>query len=269
MSLLLAVQLLALGLTSGFLAGLLGIGGGMLMVPFLTAMLGAQGVPSALAVKMAIATSMACIVATAASSTRAHHSRGAVDWGLVRGFSPGVLLGGLLSGAALFGLLKGQVLAGVFAAFVGFSAWQMWRGRQPHPHRTLPGPLVLGGVGMVLGVLSGLVGAGGGFLAVPFMVWCNVQVHRAVATSAALGLPVALANTLGYVVGGWNLPSALPGAMGYLYLPALAVLIPITVLMAPWGARAAHALPVAQLKKTFALLLMGLAAYMAYKALST
>lgn len=267
MSLWLAAQLLALGTASGFLAGLLGIGGGMLMVPFLTAMLDAQGVAAPLAVKMAIATSMACIVATAASSTRAHHARGAVAWELVRQLSPGVVLGGLLSGSALFGLLKGQVLAGVFAAFVGFSAWQMWRGRQPHAQRTLPGAWGLWGIGLLLGVLSGLVGAGGGFLAVPFMVWCNVPVHRAVATSAALGLPVALANTAGYVLGGWNLPSALPGAFGYLYLPALAVLMPVTVLLAPWGARAAHALPVAQLKKTFALLLMGLAAYMAFKAL--
>ena len=197
MSGLLAAQLLALGVASGFLAGLLGIGGGMLMVPFLTAMLVAQGVANALAVKMAIATSMACIVATAISSTRAHHARGAVRWDVVRGMAPGVLVGGLLSGSALFGLLKGQTLAGVFALFVGFSAWQMWRGRQPHAGRALPGPLGLAGAGATVGLLSGLVGAGGGFLAVPFMVWCNVAVHGAVATSAAIGVPVALANTLG------------------------------------------------------------------------
>lgn len=264
----LALQLLALGSVSGFLAGLLGIGGGMLMVPFLTALLGAQGVDSALAVKMAIATSMACILATAASSARAHHRRGAVRWTLVFRLAPGILVGGLVAGVGLFALLKGHWLAGVFALFVTFSAWQMSRGKQPPPGRQLPGAGGLALVGTVIGLLSGLVGAGGGFLSVPFMVWCNVPVHQAVATSAALGLPIAAAATLGYLVGGWELPAALPGAFGYLYLPALAVLMPVTVLMAPLGARAAHALPVAKLKRLFALLLLALAAYMLRKAIS-
>lgn len=266
MSALLVGQLLALGLASGFLAGLLGIGGGMLMVPFLTALLIAQGAPEAAAVKSAIATSMACIVATSISSLRAHHRRGAVRWDLVRSLAPGIVIGGLLSGAALFALLKGQWLAAVFAAFVGYSAWSMWRGKQPPPGRGLPGPLGRSLVGGLIGLLSGLVGAGGGFLAVPFMVSCNVAVHQAVATSAALGLPVALASTLGYLIGGWGLAPILPGSVGYLYPPALAVLMPVTVLMAPLGARAAHALPVPQLKKAFALLLMALAGYMASKA---
>lgn len=261
------LQLVALGTASGFLAGLLGIGGGMLMVPFLTALLTAQGADGPLSVKMAIATSMACIVATSASSTRAHHRRGTVRWDIVRRMAPGIVVGGLLSGSALFSLIKGQALAGVFALFVGFSAWQMWRGKQPDAQRSLPHSGGLSGVGLVLGLLSGLVGAGGGFLAVPFMIWCNVAVHAAVATSAALGLPVAVANTLGYVLGAWSLPPGLPGAFGYLYLPALAVLAPITVLTAPLGARAAHTLPVAKLKRAFALLLMGLAVYMLTKTL--
>lgn len=265
-SALLAAQLLALGLASGFLAGLLGIGGGMLMVPFLTALLTAQGAPEAAAVKTAIATSMACIVATSISSLRAHHRRGAVRWDLVRSLAPGIVTGGLLSGAGLFALLKGQWLAAVFALFVSYSAWSMWRGKQPPPGRDLPGPLGRSLVGGLIGLLSSLVGAGGGFLAVPFMVFCNVAVHQAVATSAALGLPVALASTVGYLIGGWGLAPTLPGSVGYLYLPALAVLMPVTVLMAPLGAKAAHALPVAQLKKVFALLLMALAAYMASKA---
>lgn len=267
MSLALGLQLLALGLASGFLAGLLGIGGGMLMVPFLTAMLIAQGAAEAMAVKMAIATSMACIVATSISSLRAHHRKGAVRWDLVRTIAPGIVVGGLLSGAALFTLLRGQWLAGVFALFVGYSAWSMWRSKQPPAGRGLPGVPGRSAVGLLIGLLSSLVGAGGGFLAVPFMVFCNVAVHQAVATSAALGLPVALASTVGYLIGGWGLAPALPGALGYLYLPALALLVPVTVLMAPLGAKAAHALPVAQLKKVFALLLMMLAAYMAGKAL--
>ncbi len=261
----LLLGLLALGLATGFLAGLLGIGGGMLMVPFLTALLHAKGVPEALAVKMAIATSMTCIVATASSSLRAHHQRGAVRWDLVRGLAPGVVLGGLASGAGLFGLLKGQALAGLFAAFVAFSAWQMWRGAQPKPSRVMPSAPGQFAVGGGIGLLSGLVGAGGGFASVPFMAWCNVPIHQAVATSAALGLPIAAASSLGYILSGWGLPSATAGAWGYLYLPALACLMPVTVLVAPLGAKAAHALPVAKLKRVFAVLLAALAGYMLTK----
>ncbi len=264
----LILELLALGLGAGFLAGLLGIGGGMLMVPFLTFILGQRGVAADLAVKMAIATSMATIMATSLSSVRAHHKKGAVRWDLVRGMAPGILAGGLLAGAGVFALVKGQALALFFALFVGFSATQMLRNRQPKPSRQMPG---LGGqaaAGTGIGFLSGLVGAGGGFVSVPFMTWCNVPIHHAVATSAALGFPIAVANTVGYVVGGWNLPSALPGSLGYLYLPALALIACASVTMAPLGARAAHAMNVAQLKRAFAFLLYALAAYMLWKGLT-
>jgi len=264
---LLFAELLSLGLCSGFLAGLLGIGGGMLMVPFLTIILSARGVDAGMAVKMAIATSMATIMFTSLSSVRAHHKRGAVRWDLVRGLAPGIVLGGLLAGAGIFALIKGQALALVFAAFVGFSATQMLRNKKPAPSRQMPGTAGQLGAGAGIGLLSGLVGAGGGFVSVPFMTWCNVAMHSAVATSAALGFPIALANTLGYVLGGWQLPAALPGALGYLYLPALAVIASASVLMAPLGARAAHAMNVQQLKRAFALLLYLLAAYMLYKGL--
>lgn len=262
----LAAQLLPLGIFSGFLAGLLGIGGGMLMVPFLTMILSHQGVEAGMAVKMAIATSMATIVFTSLSSVRAHHRRGAVRWSVVGGMAPGIVAGGLLAGVGAFALLKGQALALVFAVFVGFSATQMLKGRKPQPSRQMPNWAGQAAVGGGIGFVSGLVGAGGGFISVPFMTWCNVPMHQAVATSAALGFPIALASTLGYVVGGWALPPALPGAVGYLYLPALGVIACASVLMAPVGARLAHALNVAQLKKVFAMLLYLLAAYMAWKA---
>lgn len=267
-SLSLIVELLALGLATGFLAGLLGIGGGMLMVPFLTIILGQRGVPAHLAVKMAIATSMATILFTSLSSVRAHHRRGAVRWPLVRGMAPGIVLGGLLAGAGAFALLKGQVLAAVFGLFVSFSATQMLRNKKPAPSRQMPGPAGQTAAGSGIGFVSGLVGAGGGFVSVPFMTWCNVPIHQAVATSAALGFPIALANTVGYIIGGWHLPAAVPGAFGYLYLPALGVIALASVSMAPLGARAAHAMDVAQLKKAFAVLLYGLAAYMLWKAWS-
>jgi uncharacterized protein len=264
----LIAELLVLGLCTGFLAGLLGIGGGMLMVPFLTFLLSQRGVEPGLAVKMAIATSMTTILFTSIASVRAHHKRGAVRWNIVRGMSPGVVAGGLLAGAGVFAVVKGHALALFFAAFVAFSATQMLRAKKPAATRQMPGPAGQVAVGGGIGFLSGLVGAGGGFVSVPFMTWCNVPIHNAVATSAALGFPIALANTAGYVVGGWSLPPALPGAFGYLYLPALVIIALASVTMAPLGARAAHRMNVNQLRRAFALLLYALAAYMLYRGLT-
>lgn len=263
----LVAELLALGICTGFLAGLLGIGGGMLMVPFMTLILSARGVDGALAVKMAIATSMATILFTSVSSVRAHHKRGAVRWDIVRTLAPGIVLGGLMAGAGVFSLLKGTTLALVFAVFVAFSATQMLLDRKPAPTRQMPGTAGSLGAGGVIGFISGLVGAGGGFISVPFMAWCNVAMHNAVATSAALGFPIALANTVGYVIGGWSMPSPLPGALGYLWLPGLAVIAAASVTTAPLGARVAHAMNIKQLKKVFACTLYVLAAYMFYKSM--
>ncbi|WP_199873413.1 sulfite exporter TauE/SafE family protein [Ideonella sp. A 288] len=266
---LLVAELLLLGCCTGFLAGLLGVGGGMLMVPFLTMILTHRGVEPALAVKMAIATSMSTILFTSISSVRAHHSRGAVRWDLVRRMAPGIVIGGLVAGAGVFALLKGAVLSMFFALFVGFSATQMLLDRKPAPTRQMPGPLGSGAVGAGIGFLSSLVGAGGAFVSVPFMTWCNVPSHNAVATSAALGFPIALASTVGYVVGGWGLDTGVPGTLGYLVLPMLLVIASSSVIMAPRGARAAHAMNTRQLKRVFAVLLYGLAAYMAWRAFST
>jgi uncharacterized protein len=267
LDLLLLAELAALGLAVGFVAGLLGIGGGMLLVPFLTFILGQRGVSGDLAVKMAIATSMATILFTSLSSVRAHHARGAVRWDIVRGMAPGIVAGGLLAGAGLFAVLKGQALALFFAGFVSFSALQMMRDKKPQPSRQLPGAVGQTGVGGGIGLLSGLVGAGGGFISVPYMSWCNVPMHQAVATSAALGFPIALANTVGYVVGSWHVDAPLAGSFGYLYLPALVVIAIGSVAMAPWGARVAHRLNVRQLKRAFAWLLFALAAYMLWRGL--
>ena len=264
----LVMELLLLGTCTGFLAGLLGIGGGMLMVPFLTVMFTNRGVDGAMAVKMAIATSMATILFTSIASVRAHHRRGAVRWDLVARLAPGILLGGLLAGAGIFSLLKGTALALGFAAFTGFSATQMLINRKPKPSRQMPGTLGATAAGGAIGLLSGLVGAGGAFVSVPFMTWCNVTMTHAVATSAALGFPIALSNTLGYVVAGWNLPPALPGSMGYLMLPARAVFAAARVLLAPRGARVAHSIDLTKLKRVFAVLLYGLAVYMGWRALA-
>ena len=261
----LIAELAALGLLTGFLAGLLGIGGGMVMVPFLTLMLGNQGVSADLAVKMAIATSMATIIFTSISSVRAHHKKGAVRWDLVKGLAPGIVMGSFLASMGAFAALKGSYLALFFALFVGFSATQMFLDKKPAPNRQVPGTPGLLGAGGVIGFLSGMVGAGGGFVSVPFMTWCNVAIHNAVATSSALGFPIALANVIGYVVAGQDVPNLPAHSFGYLWLPGLVVIASCSVFMAPMGASAAHKLPVKQLKRTFAFVLYLLAAYMLYK----
>ncbi|BEP55280.1 MULTISPECIES: sulfite exporter TauE/SafE family protein [Variovorax] len=264
---LLIAELAALGLGTGFLAGLLGIGGGMLMVPFITIIMGQRGVPADLAVKMAIATSMATIIFTSVSSVRAHHKRGAVRWDIVQRLAPGIVIGSLAGSLGVFALLKGTALAIFFALFVGFSATQMFLDKKPKPTRQMPGTGGQLAAGGTIGFISGLVGAGGGFISVPFMTWCNVAIHNAVATSAALGFPIAVANVLGYVLSGQSVQGLPAGAFGYIWLPALVVIAACSVFTAPLGARAAHSLPVKKLKRVFASILYLLAAYMLWKGL--
>jgi uncharacterized membrane protein YfcA len=265
---LLAAELLTLGGVAGFLAGLLGVGGGMMMVPFVTFFLSRRGVEPALAVKMAIATSMATIVFTSISSLRAHHARGAVRWPIVRAMTPGIIAGGLLAGAGAFSIIKGSWLAVGFALFVSYSATRMLLRRGGPTTRTLPSAVGQSAAGLGIGFLSALVGAGGAFLSVPFMTRCGVPIHNAVATSAAIGLPIALASTVGYIVGGWNLASTVSGALGYVVMPMLAMIAAASMSTAPWGARVAHASDVGRLSLVFACLLYALAAYMVWRGLT-
>ena len=263
------LELATLGICMGFLAGLLGIGGGMVMVPFLTILLSDKGVDADLAVKMAIATCMATIIFTSISSVRAHHKRGAVRWDLVKGLAPGIVLGSAMASVGVFTLLKGASLAIFFGLFVSFSATQMFLDKKPKPSRQMPGfggQLAAGGV---IGFLSGLVGAGGGFISVPFMTWCNIAMSNAVATSAALGFPIAVANVAGYVVSGLRVENLPSGAFGYIWVPALVVIAACSVFTAPLGAKAAHTLPLKKLKRIFASMLYLLAAYMLYKGLTS
>jgi uncharacterized membrane protein YfcA len=254
------VALLILGAFTGFAAGLLGIGGGMLMVPFMTMLLSRADFPPDQVVKVAIATSLTTIVFTSISSVRAHQKRGAVQWSAVWGLAPGILVGALL-GAQLAGAVPGRMLGAFFGLFLGWSATKMIWGKPPRADGSLPGAGGLFLTGSGIGVLSALLGAGGGFLTVPFMVRRSVPMQTAVASSAACGFPIALAGTLGYMWAGRqvDLPS---GTLGYVYLPALVVISLASVLTAPLGARAAHSLPTATLKRIFAGLLGMLALYM-------
>lgn len=263
----LVIELIALGVGSGFLAGLLGIGGGAVMVPFITIIMSKQGLDTSMAIKAALATSMAAIVFTSTSSVWAHHKRGAVRWGLVRRLVPGIVLGSAIASMGIFNAVKGTTLALFFALFVAFSATQLFLDRKPKPSRQLPGWLGLSGAGTLIGMLSGLVAAGGAFISIPFMTWCNVPVINAVATSAALGFPIALANVAGYSAAGWSVTGLPPYSFGYIWLPALFVIVIFSVTTAPLGAAAAHQLPVRRLKRVFAMMLYMLASYMLYRGL--
>jgi uncharacterized protein len=255
--------LLCLGAATGFLAGLLGIGGGMILVPFMLAILSSKTIPTGLGIKLAVATSLATIVFTSISSVRAHHKRGAVKWNIFKLLAPGIFLGSLL-GAQWAARINAKYMGILFMAFLVFSATQMFLDRKPKPGRTLPGPVGGFASGGLIGVMSAFVGAGGGFASVPFMVWCNVAIHNAVATSAALGLPIAVAGTIGYLLVPTD-PTAPAGTLGMVWLPAVACLAITSVMTAPLGAKAAHSLPTAKLKRVFAVMLYCLAAYMAYK----
>ena len=264
----LIAELAALGLCAGFMAGLLGIGGGMMITPFMTMILAQRGVGTDAGVKVAIATCMAMIAFTSLSSLRAHHQRGTVRWDIVKALAPGIALGGALASAGVFAVLKGHTVSLVFAAFVGFSATQMLLNKQPRASRQLPGVAGQSVAGVAIGFLSGLVGAGGGFVSVPYLLAHNVAMINAVSTSAALGFPIAFFNSLGYIAGGWDAPGLPPWSLGYVWLPGLLVTASCSVWTAPLGAKMAHRLPMVTLRRIFAVLLYGLCAYMLNKGLS-
>ncbi len=257
---LLIFEFLLMGSVGGFLAGLLGIGGGMIMVPFMAFILAGKNFPPEYVLKMAVATSLASICFTSLSSLRAHQKKGAVLWPVVKTLSPGIILGSLL-GSQIASALPGKVLGTVFGCFVAFFATQMLLERKPKPSRSLPPPLGLFGMGGLIGLVSSVVGAGGAFISVPFMTWCNIKIHQAVGTSSALGFPIALAGTLGYIWAGQGLPEMPAGALGYIYLPGLLIMSMASMSTAPLGARTAHKMDTRPLKRIFALLLYAMSAY--------
>ena len=257
--------LLAIGAVIGFLAGLLGIGGGMTLVPLLTIIFTVHDFPAAHVVHMAVATSTATMVFTSLSSVRAHQQKRAVLWPVVVAMAPGIVLGSLV-GPQIASALPGRVFAAVFGIFVWFSATRMLIVNRPQPGRELPGRLSLFSVGVGIGAVSSLLGAGGGFISIPYLGRHNVPIQRAVATSAALGLPIAVAGTVGFILAGLRQPD-LPGwSAGYVYLPAMATIVVASMLVAPFGASVAHRWPAAKLRRAFAVLLYALGTYMLWKA---
>ncbi|BDV00533.1 UPF0721 transmembrane protein [Thermodesulfomicrobium sp. WS] len=246
---------LAVGAVAGVLAGLFGIGGGLVIVPMLVVCFTWQGVDGAIMMQLALGTSMASIMFTAVSSFMAHHRRGAVAWDVVRRICLGILAG-TYAGTFVAAVLPTRVLKVVFVVFLVFVCWQMLSGKRPKPTRQMPGLAGTSLAGVVIGAVSSLVGIGGGTLSVPFMVWHNIPLHRAIGTSAAIGFPIAVAGTLGYVVHGWGVPALPEWCLGFVSLPALLGIVLASVCTAPLGVRLAHALPVDRLKKIFAVLLL-------------
>lgn len=245
---------LLLGAFAGVMAGLLGVGGGLIIVPALAWIFQHQQIAETALMHLAIGTSLATIIVTSISSVRAHHQRGAVLWATVWRLTPGIIIGAWL-GAAVADALSSFVLQKVFALFVLAMAGQMGFGAKPAPHRDLPETTGMLAAGGVIGVVSAIVGIGGGSLTVPFLSWCNVPIRQAVATSAACGLPIALAGALGFVVTGLNAPDLPAWSLGYVYGPALLGVAVTSMLFAPLGAKLAHTLPTEMLKKIFAVFL--------------
>lgn len=246
---------LLLGATVGVLAGLLGIGGGLIIVPALVFALQHQGVGADLAMRIALGTSLATIVVTAAASVRAHHHYGAVRWSIVRSLMPGIVLGALL-GALAADAVPGEILRQAFGLFELLIAAQLAFGASPPPTRRLPGRWGMGAAGSGIGLLSALLGIGGGTLTAPFLIWRNVSLREAVATSAACGLPLAIAGGIGYIAAGWD-ESGLPRfSSGYIYWPAFAAIAVGSSALAPLGARLAQRAPAALLRRLFAVVLV-------------
>ncbi|BBO90868.1 sulfite exporter TauE/SafE family protein [Desulfosarcina ovata] len=243
------------GAVAGILAGLLGIGGGLVIVPLLVFCFVRQGIPDAVIMHLALGTSLASIMFTAVSSFRAHHKRGAVHWNVVRKIVIGIFSGTFI-GSCIAAQLSTRFLKVFFVIFLYYVATQMLTNKKPKPSRQIPGHAAMFGVGNVIGIVSSLVGIGGGTLSVPFMLWCNMPVHHAIGTSAAIGFPIAIAGTIGYVYNGFNAAELPTYSVGYVYLPALVGIVLTSVVTAPLGVRLAHSLPVDRLKRVFAILLL-------------
>jgi uncharacterized membrane protein YfcA len=257
---------LALGAVAGFLGGMFGIGGGTVMVPVLVMLFEAQSFHGGQVMHLALGTAMACIVFTALASLRKHHQHGAVNWDIVRRITPGILLGTALGALSALSVSP-HFLFGFFACFVYFAAAQILLDLRPHAGRDLPGRAGMSAMGVFTGWLSSLVSIGGGTVVIPFLVWCNIPLRQAIGTSSAIGLPIALGGSAGYLLTGLSAGALPPHTLGCIYLPALLGLAAASMTTAPLGARAAHRLPISLLRRAFALVLLVLATKMMLKAL--
>lgn len=243
------------GAAAGFLSGLLGVGGGLIIVPVLIFIFATQNIDPSIQMQLALGTSLASIVFTSTSSFLFHHKRGAVQWKAVRRISPGIILG-TFSGSMLASLMPGLLLKVILIVFIYYVSFKILLNKKALPDRTLPGRAGMLAAGCGIGGLSSLVGIGGGTLSVPFLSWCNLPFHTAIGTSAAIGVPLAISGTTGYLIGGWNNALLPEFSIGFIYMPALFGIALTSVITAPLGTKLAHILPVKHLKIIFSILLI-------------
>ncbi len=252
-----------LGAFIGFMAGLLGVGGGGILVPLLTSIFIYQGIALDNVVHLALGTSLACIIISSAASLRAHASRGVVIWKVVHGMSPGVIVGAFAT-TRISVNVNSTYIAVFFALFMALVACQMLLNWQPKVSQR---PLSFGGLffmGIVIGSVSSLAAVGGGFLAVTYLGYKRIEMRQAVGTSAAIGLPIALASSVGYMICGWAKTSSELHTLGFVHVPAFLVISTLSVITVPYGARFSCSLPDARLKKIFALISLVLSARMLF-----
>jgi uncharacterized membrane protein YfcA len=244
---------LAIGAFAGFFAGMLGIGGGAIMVPLLVMLFEAQDLPRAHILHLAVGTAMATILFTSVSSVRAHAARGAIRWDIAAKLTPGILAGGLV-GSGIASFIPTAAFAALFTAVIYLAATNMLLDRKPKASRQPPGAAGMSVAGFLISATSAFAAVGGAFMTVPFMLWCNVPMLQAIGTAAAIGFPIALSGTIGFVVTGLRETGLPPHTLGFVYLPALGGIVVASVLAAPLGAAVAHRLPTVWLRRIFAVL---------------
>jgi len=252
---------LLLGAFVGILAGLLGVGGGLIIVPILAAIFVYHDLPNDIIMHLALGTSLASILFTSISSVYSHHKHQAVSWTHAMKLTPGILLGAW-SGGLFASILSSDILKPVFALFeLLVAAYMLW-GVKAHTHNTSPSLINFNISGGAIGFISSIVGIGGGSMTVPWLMWHGSSIHKAIATSAAVGFPIAVGGAISYLYAGWNHALLPQYSLGFIYLPALFSIILSSVFFAPLGARLAHKLEVNKLKRVFAFLLIALAVYL-------
>jgi uncharacterized membrane protein YfcA len=263
-----SISLIVIGLLAGFLNGLLGIGGGLILVPFLSWFFTSIVDSHEHAQHMAIATSLATMCITSLSSSFSHWKTGQLNFFILKRMAPSMVLGAIL-GSFLAKHLAGSHLAFFFVIYAYAIAANMWIGKQPKAERTLPKTLGLTTVGTFIGIISSLVGIGGGSIIVPFLVWCNIEIASAIASSAALTWPVAISGSLAYLWNGWYVQDLPSQSIGFIYLPAFFILAITSSVAAPLGVRCTQFLPPSFLKKAFAILLLIVASQMMWQIIKS
>ena len=252
------------GACAGFAAGLLGIGGGLIIVPVLFFVFSTQGHETQYLMQMALTTSLATIIITSISSTRAHHKKQAVLWPLVLLLSPGIIIGAWFGG--LFAsTVNSDNLKSFFAIFEFAVAINLLLKKQPAQHNTVIKKTVAAAGGATIGFVSTLVGIGGGTMTVPFLHWFNIKMQNAVATSAACGFPIAFIGTLAYIYASYQLPLSSSHSIGYLQYDAFLFIAASSFLFAPLGAKIAHNISEKALRLSFSFLLFMLGFIMLLK----